>query len=117
MTSNEYMVSLKDKLAERRQIVEKLVQEQIYCQICHYPLVKQFKKGTPRKLKNFTRTSLDHIVEKRNGGSDDISNLRLTHAFCNNARDFFLTWRNQKIWRKNIKEHLWQHELYMDLEK
>lgn len=36
---------------------------------------------------------LDHIVTKRDGGSDDWNNLRATHASCNRRRGHELRWR------------------------
>ena len=34
--------------------------------------------------------TLDHIIPKSRGGSDDITNLQLAHEWCNNDKDDML---------------------------
>ncbi len=31
--------------------------------------------------------TIDHVIEQRNGGADDLENLRLAHNICNSTRD------------------------------
>jgi 5-methylcytosine-specific restriction endonuclease McrA len=50
------------------------------CWICGYKLVHDAPALSP------LRTSLDHVVEVADGGSNRNENLRLAHAVCNNVR-------------------------------
>jgi hypothetical protein len=58
------------------------------CWICEQPI---HPEARPRGL----RPSLDHVVEVRHGGTDDVDNLRLAHACCNESRD-----RNRSAWER-----------------
>jgi 5-methylcytosine-specific restriction endonuclease McrA len=50
------------------------------CWICRHPLVADAPAHSP------LRTTLDHVVEVTQGGSNRNENLRLAHAVCNNTR-------------------------------
>lgn len=50
------------------------------CQICTEPV-------DPLELKNSTwDATLDHVIPRRKGGTDDPNNLRLAHRWCNSVR-------------------------------
>lgn len=51
------------------------------CQICVEPV-----DGALVGTRDHWRPSLDHTTPKSQGGSDDPSNLRLAHWWCNSAR-------------------------------
>lgn len=46
-----------------------------------------FEREIPYGKHNDTNVSLDHVVERRNGGHTTNANLRLAHRGCNNKRD------------------------------
>lgn len=54
------------------------------CWLCGTPMT--FGAEQPGKLKAHN-VSLDHVVERRNGGRTVNQNLRLAHRGCNNNRD------------------------------
>lgn len=70
----------------RRGVVSRRVRLAIYerdawtCQICHDPV-----DGNLPSQDNWSPT-LDHIVPRSAGGSDDPVNLRLAHRWCNSVR-------------------------------
>lgn len=53
------------------------------CSLCDLPI--DFSANSSR----WTRPSVDHIIERRNGGCTHPDNLRLLHVFCNSARERF----------------------------
>ncbi len=53
------------------------------CKICDYRMI--FNVAKENKYKDFF-VSVDHIVRQADGGSNDLSNLRLTHYRCNTSR-------------------------------
>ncbi len=46
-----------------------------------------FERETPYGKHNDLNVSLDHVIERRNGGHTTNNNLRLAHRGCNNKRD------------------------------
>lgn len=56
------------------------------CWVCEQPV-------DPDATSDGLRASLDHVVEVRHGGSDEVENLRLAHTVCNVSRD-----RNRSAW-------------------
>lgn len=50
------------------------------CQICGEGTSRRFTAGDPWS------PTLDHIVPRSRGGSDDAQNLRLAHSWCNSVR-------------------------------
>lgn len=57
----------------------KLFQNSQRCGICREPI-------TIKELYSHA-VNLDHIIRKRDGGSNHISNVRITHSACNLQRD------------------------------
>lgn len=51
------------------------------CWICDEPVDPDADRSSE------LRGSLDHVLEVRHGGTNDLDNLRLAHACCNVARD------------------------------
>jgi len=58
------------------------------CQICGIPIDREALPVDP------FAASIDHIMRVRDGGSDDIENLRLTHRWCNLARESASWWND-----------------------
>ena len=54
-----------------------------YCAICHRRVDITLKSGTRGSRRG---PSVDHIIPRSKGGSDDPVNLRLTHWGCNQKR-------------------------------
>jgi len=52
------------------------------CWFCHLPM--DFQRGGTAK--NNREATIDHIVERSNGGCSSPKNVRLAHLYCNNAR-------------------------------
>lgn len=50
------------------------------CQICHEPTSREYSPNDEWS------PTLDHIIPRSRGGSDDESNLRTAHAWCNSVR-------------------------------
>lgn len=50
------------------------------CQLCGEPIDLALRRPHPFAL------AVDHVVGLAAGGSDEISNLRATHALCNSRR-------------------------------
>jgi 5-methylcytosine-specific restriction endonuclease McrA len=51
------------------------------CWICRRPVDQDLAADDP------LHASLDHVIPRNEGGSDDSSNLRLSHHRCNHERD------------------------------
>lgn len=51
------------------------------CWICHRAVEQGLHPSDPM------HASLDHIIPRSQGGSNDVSNLRLCHHRCNHDRD------------------------------
>jgi len=49
--------------------------DKMICQLCF------------KKIKDYYEADIDHIIEKGFGGSDDISNLQITHKKCNQRKE------------------------------
>jgi len=85
------------KIRERRKnkIIERLyllfLRDMGICQLCKRPV----------KLKN---VSIDHILAKNNGGTDDIDNLQISHEFCNSIKG--------DIWKPLKPEYFINHKNY-----
>ena len=54
--------------------------DQWTCQLCGTPTLREWVKGDMRS------PTLDHIMPRSLGGSDDIGNLRTAHWLCNSIR-------------------------------
>ena len=54
--------------------------DQWTCQLCGTPTLREWVKGDMRS------PTLDHIMPRSLGGSDDIANLRTAHWLCNSIR-------------------------------
>lgn len=54
--------------------------DQWTCQLCGTPTLREWVRGDMRS------PTLDHIVPRSLGGSDDIANLRTAHWLCNSIR-------------------------------
>lgn len=50
------------------------------CWLCGQYIVEGLWHGNP------FQASIDHLLEVSNGGKNQIANLKLTHAICNNRR-------------------------------
>lgn len=50
------------------------------CQICSEPVEPGLPSSSP------WQATLDHIVPRSKGGSDEVGNLRLAHRYCNAVR-------------------------------
>lgn len=50
------------------------------CQICREPTSRRYSASDPWS------PTLDHVVPRSRGGSDDPTNLRLSHLWCNSVR-------------------------------
>ena len=59
------------------------------CQICMRPVNGRLKRNHPMS------PTLDHITPFSLGGSDDFSNLRLAHNWCNVRRDVDETFKEE----------------------
>lgn len=51
------------------------------CWICGRPVDQELPTDHPM------HASLDHVIPRNQGGSDAVSNLRLSHHRCNHERD------------------------------
>jgi len=51
------------------------------CWICGKPVDQDLPANDPM------HASIDHVIPRSQGGSDDASNLRLSHHRCNHGRD------------------------------
>ena len=64
------------------------------CMLCFLPMLQPYYiRNVPKydynKYECNILATIDHIQERRNGGSNYFTNLRLTHAFCNSIREFY----------------------------
>lgn len=50
------------------------------CQLCGDPMSREYSSQDPWS------PTLDHIVPRSKGGTDDLSNLRASHMWCNSVR-------------------------------
>ena len=64
----------------RRHALEVHERDQWTCQLCGTPTLREWVKGDMRS------PTLDHIMPRSLGGSDDIGNLRTAHWLCNSIR-------------------------------
>jgi hypothetical protein len=73
------------------------------CSICNLRML--FYSQKIQQLKGL-KANIDHIIELRNGGSNKLDNLRLTHNWCNSGRANFtprqLRRRVYVHWRKYL---------------
>lgn len=55
-----------------------------------------------KKIKDYWGCSIDHILSRSQGGTDDISNLQLAHPECNNLKNkkFEQKFQNKRHQRK-----------------
>ncbi|NDE02585.1 MAG: HNH endonuclease [Gammaproteobacteria bacterium] len=53
------------------------------CAICHQMVDLKIRSGTRG---SDAGPSIDHVIPRSRGGSDDLANLRLTHWGCNRKR-------------------------------
>jgi 5-methylcytosine-specific restriction endonuclease McrA len=68
----------------RRRLIDYLVnRDGTHCGICHHHVDITLTSG-PRG--DDAGPSIDHVVPRSKGGSDDLTNLRLTHWSCNRQR-------------------------------
>lgn len=52
-----------------------------HCWLCKNPVEQNLPQGDP------WQASLDHVIPRKEGGTNAPSNLRLCHHRCNNERD------------------------------
>lgn len=64
----------------RKHALEVHERDQWICQLCGTPTLREWVKGDLRS------PTLDHIMPRSLGGSDDIGNLRTAHWLCNAIR-------------------------------
>jgi 5-methylcytosine-specific restriction endonuclease McrA len=69
--------------ARHKRRLRKLIiaRDGVNCWICGAPTLLQYSQRNSRKY-----ASLDHVIPRSQGGTDNISNLRLAHQGCNNWR-------------------------------
>lgn len=69
------------KSRERKKVRRHIYHRDGYtCWVCEKAVDIKLKDGDP-----FAPT-LDHVIARKDGGTDDQSNLKLAHARCNNDR-------------------------------
>jgi len=56
-----------------------------YCFVCGFRM-------EPRSVDKWRRPTVEHVVERRHGGTDSFSNLALSHAVCNARRSRLLSY-------------------------
>jgi hypothetical protein len=61
-----------------------------------------FSRGASR----WTRPSVDHVLERRNGGCTHPRNLRLVHVFCNSVREHYADPRHHPGYRRCVRPQL-----------
>ena len=96
MKSKELEIAVKRGWISKKQALKtKSIQRYgfIRCEICG----EEINTKTKSKKK---RLSIDHIVPKSRGGSNDIDNLQLSHCKCNSDKNNDLS----EAHRKNIKK-------------
>lgn len=78
------IIDIKSAMHWQRQLCRYLAQRDgNRCELCDRPVDLTITSGT-RGSDN--GPSIDHIVPRSKGGTDDLSNLRLTHWGCNRKR-------------------------------
>lgn len=68
------------KLPYSKRVITLLKRDGHYCWLCG----KKFLLGA--NPSHPAAPSIDHVIEKRNGGWDALENLKLAHRSCNSAR-------------------------------
>lgn len=65
-----------------RQIRAVVRRDGSFCWLCGEEVLPDLRVDDPRS------PSVDHVVERRNGGWNDLDNLRLAHRSCNSSREY-----------------------------
>jgi 5-methylcytosine-specific restriction endonuclease McrA len=86
------------------------------CSLCDLPMLPTFYiDGSPKIEQDVYKSriipTVDHIVERRNGGNNEISNLRLAHKFCNAIRENSPNPKNHRKWYTLVLQELYFHNL------
>jgi 5-methylcytosine-specific restriction endonuclease McrA len=63
------------------------------CWLCGEPVERGLPSSDPR------RASIDHLIPRKFGGTNEMANRRLAHAACNSARGTDLTVLSDADWR------------------
>lgn len=74
-----------------------VVRDNWTCQICDLPIDPEAGPYEDRSL------ALDHITPRREGGSDEIDNLRATHRWCNAQREVHPFWGDDYFVRERAR--------------
>jgi 5-methylcytosine-specific restriction endonuclease McrA len=77
-------------VSHRDHIQELMKRDKMKCQLCGL------------KIKDYWEASIDHIVSRSQGGSDEIENLQLAHPKCNNKKNtvYEQKFQNSRFMRK-----------------
>jgi len=78
MSSGSPWASPKDKRRLKRALVRR---DGTTCWICHGNINMSLEPGEAQAA------TIDHVIRRRDGGSNRLENLRLAHNSCNGARD------------------------------
>jgi hypothetical protein len=71
----------KNELRDRRAMLERLAHvTKALCGICHEPVNLSIRHPSPKS------PSVDHVIPKAKGGTNEFTNLQLAHLGCNSAK-------------------------------
>lgn len=90
------------------------------CGICGDPVDLSFSPGTPPGKK----PSIDHVIPRSRGGSDDLDNLALAHMACNSRRKAmpidvarqrfgYITEHPKQAHEEGLMAHSWERDKYL----
>ncbi|MBF0808519.1 HNH endonuclease [Rothia nasimurium] len=78
--------------------------ENLTCWLCQAPIIDhRYTPGCCSFEKRLHRLSVDHVLPRSLGGSDDIANLRPAHFSCNSARGNRVMPTKRKVEENNIE--------------